>query len=38
MVSSRGACGHFFRIEEILVQKSRMYVAIEDLLGDFDLI
>jgi hypothetical protein len=33
---TRGACGHFFRIEDILVQKSRTYVAIADLFGDFD--
>ena len=32
-----GACGHFFRIEDILVQKSRIYVAITNLCGDFDL-
>jgi hypothetical protein len=31
---TRGACGHFFRIEEILFQKSRTYIA--DLCGDFD--
>ena len=34
---TRGACGNFFRIEDILVQKSRKYVAIADLCGDLDL-
>ena len=34
---TRGACGHFFRIEDILVQKSLTYVVIADLCGDFDL-
>jgi hypothetical protein len=26
----------FFRIEDILVQKSRTYIAIADFCGDFD--
>ena len=34
---TRCACRHLFRIEDVLVQKSRTYVAIEDLCGDFDL-
>jgi hypothetical protein len=28
----------YFRIEDILVQKSRTYVAIEDLCGDFEFV
>ena len=32
-----GACRQFFRLEDILIQKSRTYVAIADLCGDFDL-
>ena len=31
---TRCECGHFFRIEDIFVQKSRTYVAIADLCGD----
>ena len=34
---TRGACGHYFRTQDIVVQKSRTYVAIADLCGDFDL-
>ena len=34
---TRSACGHFFRIEDILVQKSGTYVEIADLCSDFDL-
>ena len=33
-IAARGACGQFFGIEEILVQKSRTYVAIFE-FGDF---
>jgi hypothetical protein len=32
-----GACGQFFRIEDILAQKSCTFVMIADLCGDFDL-
>jgi hypothetical protein len=31
---TRLACGHFFRFEDILVQKSLTYVAITVLCGD----
>ena len=32
---TRGACGHFVRIEDILVQKSRPFVEIADKCVDF---
>ena len=34
---TNGACGHFFRIEDILVQKSCTYVEIAELCGDINL-
>jgi hypothetical protein len=34
---SCGKCGHFLRIEDILVQKSHTYVAITDFCCNFDL-
>ena len=34
---TRYACGYFFRIEDMLVQKLCKYVMIADLCGDFDL-
>ena len=32
---TRGVCGHFFRIEDISVQKPSIYIVIADLCGDF---